>query len=164
MIAVGSLVVVLAIMLAELRLSQRNERALLRQGAVAVPDPVYATMRWAYPGAFVAMAVEGLLAGPPARPIILAGAMLFAAAKLLKFWAIASLGQRWTYRVFVLPNAPLVTSGPYRLIRHPNYVGVIGELAGMALLVGARVTGPVGLAFFSLLLWLRIKAEEKALN
>ena len=157
------LVLVLAIMLGELQWSRRNERRLLERGARAVDDPVYGSMRWAYPGAFAAMAVEGALSGPPPPAIAASGLAVFAAAKVLKYWAIASLGERWTYRVFVVPGAPLVTAGPYRFMRHPNYVGVVGELLGMALLVGARVTGPIGIAYFSWLLVRRIRAEEKAI-
>ena len=56
------------------------------------------------------------------------------AAKALKFWAIASLGTRWTYKVLVMPGLPLVPTGPYRWLRHPNYVGVVGELVAMALM------------------------------
>lgn len=163
MLVIVALAVVGSFMLAELSLSQRHERALRKRGAVAGDDPVYPTMRWAYPGAFAAMAVEGALTGPPPPAIAAAGLAIFAAAKALKYWAIVSLGERWTYRVFVLPGAPLVTTGPYRLMRHPNYVGVVGELLGMALLVGARATGPIAIACFSWLLLRRIRAEEKAI-
>ena len=68
------------------------------------------------------------------------------------------------YKVLVLPGVPLVTGGPYQFVRHPNYVGVIGELIGMALITGARVTGPFGVVFFSWLLVRRIRAEERALR
>lgn len=155
--------IVAVFMTGELWLSRRNERALRRRGAVAVEDPVYPTMRWAYPGAFVAMAAEGVLAGPAPIPLVIAGAAVLTAAKLLKYWAIVSLGERWTYRVFVLPDAPLVRTGPYRFLRHPNYVAVLGELLGMTAVTGASVTGPLGVVCFSWLLARRIRAEEKAI-
>jgi methyltransferase len=139
-----ALTIVLVLMLAELIWSRRNERRLRALGALAVDDPVYATMQWAYPGVFVVMGFEALLVGQPPVAVSVAGATLFVLAKLLKYWAIASLGVRWTYTVFVLPGTPLVTTGPYRYMRHPNYVGVVGELAGVALFLGARLTGPVG--------------------
>ena len=164
MIPLAALTVVLVLMLAELRLSNRHERALRGRGAVAPPDPVYSMMRWSYPAAFVAMAVEGALSPPVPRTLLVVGVVIFAAGKLLKAWAIASLGERWTYKVLVLPGEPLVSSGPYRFLRHPNYVGVVGELVGMALITGARLTGPLGLAFFSWLLIRRIAAEERALR
>ncbi len=90
--------------------------------------------------------------------------MILAAGKLMKAWAIRSLGDRWTYRVFVVPGAPAGAVGPYRWMRHPNYVGVIGELVGFALLVEARVTGPVAVLVFGELLRRRIRAEEQALG
>jgi methyltransferase len=96
--------------------------------------------------------------------VVLTGIAIFIAGKVIKIWAMATLGDRWTYKVFVVPDVPLVTSGPYRFVRHPNYVGVVGELLGMALITGARVTGPLGLVFFSWLLVRRIRAEDRALR
>jgi methyltransferase len=163
-IAVAALAVVLLSMLVELRISRRNERLLLSRGAVQPPDPVYRTMRWAYPGVFAGMAAEGIWRGAPSARLMIGGAIVFAAAKLLKGWAIYSLRGRWTYRVFVLPGAPLVTGGPYRWLRHPNYLGVVGEIAGFALLAGARWSGPIGVLLFGELLRQRIRAEERALG
>lgn len=160
----AALAVVLLLILAELRVSRGNQQHLRSLGAVEPYDPVYGTMRWAYPGVFLAMAVEGALAGGAPRWMVLAGAAVFTLAKLLKYWAIGSLGRRWTYRVFVLPDEPLVTAGPYGWIRHPNYVAVLGEIVAMALATGARVTGPAGLVFFGALMVLRIRAEERALG
>lgn len=121
-------------------------------------------MRWAYPGVFIAMAVEGALFGPDPGPHTMAGALLFGASKALKYWAIAALGPRWTFRVLVLPGVPLVTRGPYAAMRHPNYIAVAGELVSMALLVGAQVTGPLGVLLFGLLLRRRIKVEDCTLR
>jgi len=164
MIAAAALAVALLLMLAELQVSKRHERLLRARGAVEPPDAVYSTMRWAYPAVFVAMAVEGMVVGPAPRHMLVAGVAVFATAKVVKLWAITTLGERWTYKVLVLPAVSLVTGGPYRFVRHPNYVGVVGELVGMALITGARVFGPLGLAFFSLLLLRRIRAEERALR
>jgi methyltransferase len=163
-ITLTALVAIVVMMLAELWLSRSNERWMFEHGAVAPPDPVYSTMRWAYPGAFIAMAAEGVIVGGPSERAALAGVILLVLAKAVKFWAVASLGKRWTYRVLVVPGAPLVASGPYRLMRHPNYVGVVGELLAMALLSSARVTGPIALIGFGWLLMQRIDAEERALG
>lgn len=164
MIAAAALAAVSLFMLAELRVSTRHERRLLARGAVAPADPVYSTMRWAYPAVFVAMAAEGLTSGPVPTIVLFTGIAVFIVGKIIKLWAIATLGDRWTYKVLVLPGAPLVASGPYRFVRHANYVGVVGELIGMALITGARVSGPLGLVFFSWLLMRRIRAEEQALQ
>ena len=164
MIAAVALVGVLALMLGELWLSMRHERILLARGAFEPPDPVYSSMRLSYPGVFVAMAIEGMASPPVSANLLTAGIAVLVAGKAIKAWAIATLGERWTYKVLILPGAPLITGGPYRFIRHPNYVGVVGELIGMALIAGALVTGPLGLLFFSWLLLRRIQAEDRALR
>ena len=155
---------VVAMMLAELWLSTTNERVLLASGAVHADDPVYALMRIAYPGVFVVMALEGMVTGVELGTVTFAGVAVMFVAKALKFWAIASLGRRWTYKVLVMPALPLVTTGPYQWMRHPNYVAVVGELVAMALMTHARVTGPLGTLFFGWLLWRRITAEERAME
>ena len=155
---------VLLVMLAEAQLSARNERALRASGAVEPHDDVIRAMAIVYPGSFVLMAAEGALFGPEPGTATLIGICLLAAAKALKYWAIASLGGRWTFRVLVPPDAPLVTSGPYAYLRHPNYVAVIGELLAVAILVGARVSGPLTIALFAALIRRRIRVEERALR
>ena len=157
-------VAVFAIMLAELRISQRNERMLRARGAIEPPDDVYATMRWTYPAAFVAMVLEGAIFGPAPGIATIAGALLMAVSKALKYWAVVSLGRLWSFRVLVVPGTPLVTHGPYAVVRHPNYIAVVGELVSMALLVGARVAGPMAILLFSLVLRQRIRVENHALR
>lgn len=163
MTPVNALIVVLLLMLAEQRRSIANERALRRRGAVEPAGDVYGQMAWAYPAAFIAMAVEGWWRGG-AGAALGGGLLIFAAAKALKYWAMASLGPRWTFRVLVPPGAPLVASGPYRWLRHPNYVGVMGEIAGFGTMVGAPAACIVSVALFGRLLWRRVKVEEKALR
>lgn len=158
------LLVVMVMMLAEALVSRRHERMLRERAAIEPPGDVYATMRWAYPAAFIAMAVEGTFFGPPPAPVFVSGVVLLAAAKALKWWAMASLGVRWTFRVLVVPGAPLVIHGPYAIWNHPNYIAVLGELVAMALLVGARVTGPLATLLFSWLIWRRIRVEDRALR
>lgn len=156
-------VVVFVLMLAESRLSRANERALRALGASEPPDDVYPVMAWAYPVCFLAMGIEGALSGPAPGLTTALGAAVFGAGKAIKYWAIASLGRRWTFRVLVIPGAPLVTRGPYAWMRHPNYVGVMGEVLGVALLVGAPVTGGLATIGFGVLLRRRIAVEERAL-
>ena len=91
-------------------------------------------------------------------------AQVFALAKALKWWAILTLGQAWTFRVIVVPNSPLVASGPYRLVNHPNYIAVVGELIGAALMSGAVLAGPAATAFFLVLILKRIAVENRAVD
>jgi methyltransferase len=92
------------------------------------------------------------------------GAAVFVAAKALKYWAIATLGTRWTFRVLVPPLSTRIVAGPYRVLRHPNYVAVAGELIGVALMTRAVLSGPVAVAAFVALMLLRIRTEEQALG
>ena len=156
------LAVVFIPMLIEARVAAVNERAQRARGGVEPAGDVYQIMRVAYPAVFLAMILEGMLW--PGHEQLAAGTGLFVLAKLLKWWAIASLGTAWTFRVIVRADVPLVTSGPYRWLRHPNYVAVAGELAGVALMSGARVAGPLGTIFFLVLMYRRITVEERALT
>jgi len=117
----------------------------------------------AYPGAFAAMIVEGWMRGTYDPTLRLAGIITFLVAKGLKYWAVATLGERWTFKVLVPPGSTRIVRGPYRLLRHPNYVAVVGELAGVALMMGARVAGPIGTGMFLVLILARIRVEERAL-
>jgi methyltransferase len=157
-------ILVFAPMLAELQRSRANERALRARGAVEPRGDVYALMAWAYPVSFAAILAEGASRGLPPTPVLAAGALLFVAGKAIKYWAISTLGPRWTFRVLVTPGAPLVTGGPYAWLRHPNYIGVMGELLGVALLAGAPVSGALAVAGFAWLLRRRISVEDRALG
>jgi methyltransferase len=158
------LFVIVPFLLVETLRSVRNERGLRRLGAIEPADDVYPLMSAVYPTSFIAMTLEGAWRGGPQSPWLLVGLLLFAASKLLKFYVIAVLGERWTFRVLVPPGAPLVARGPYQFIRHPNYVAVIGELLGVACFMPAPITGTIFIAAFALILWKRIAVEERALG
>jgi methyltransferase len=155
--------VVAIAMLTEAWLSRMHERTLRAAGAVEPPEDVYAVMQLAYPGCFIAMAAEAWWRDAPST-LIVPGAIVFTIAKMLKWWAITSLGTRWTFRVLVPVGAPLVQHGPYRWMRHPNYVAVVGELVGAAMMLGTPWTGALACLVFSALMWKRIQVEEKALG
>ncbi|MGE0257101.1 MAG: isoprenylcysteine carboxylmethyltransferase family protein [Alphaproteobacteria bacterium] len=157
-----ALAVVVALMLAEARRSRANEQALRAAGAAEPADDVYGLMQWSYPAAFVVMALAG--AAGESRPLGVAGLTIFALAKALKYWAIGTLGPRWSFRVLVPPGSARVVAGPYRWFPHPNYVAVAGELAGFALLVHAGWVGGVATIWFVLLMWRRVQIEERALT
>jgi methyltransferase len=151
-------------MLLEARLSAAHDRWLRARGAVEPAGDVYALMQLAYPAAFIVMIVEGVVRGVEADRLFLAGSMLFAAAKLLKYWAMITLGPRWTFRVLVPPHSTRITSGPYRWLNHPNYLSVAGELTGTAIAMHALVTGPFAVAGFVALMRARVTVEERALG
>ena len=151
-------------MMIEARRSARNDRALRRAGAIEPADDVYPAMQVAYPLSFAAMLVEAWLRRAEADAVFGAGIAVFVAAKTLKYWAVFALGERWTFRVLVPPGAPLVATGPYRFLTHPNYVAVVGELGGMALMGRAPLTGAIAVAGFALIILGRIAVEERAIG
>jgi methyltransferase len=159
-----TLLAVLLVMAGEAALAAHNERALRAKGAVEPPGDVYDTMRWAYPAGFIAMALEGALTGPSPPNVLAVGLALFGLSKALKIWAISTLGPRWTFRVLVLRGAPLMTRGPYAMMRHPNYLAVVGELVGVALMVWAPMSGALAVIGFGTLLLRRIAIEDRALR
>jgi methyltransferase len=162
LLTVGAAVFVL--MLVEARRAATNECAQRRRGGVEARDDMYRMMRVAYPVAFLVMLVEGAIGGTPGGRTIGAGAALLACGKALKWWAIVTLGPCWTFRVIVVPGMTLVEHGPYRWLRHPNYLGVVGELVGVALMTGAEITGPLAIVVFSGLLARRIAVESRMLT
>ena len=168
-----ALSVVMGLMIAEARVSSANEQRLRARGAIEPPGDVYRLMALLYPGAFLAMGAEGIwraigagggLSASDEPAWAVSGLVLFIASKVLKYWAIRSLGERWTFKVLVLPGVPLVTDGPYRYVAHPNYIAVVGELVGAAMMFGAAITGPLMVIAFGLALVARLKIEQRALQ
>jgi methyltransferase len=88
----------------------------------------------------------------------------FGVAQILRYAAIISLGKRWTTRIFVIPGAPLVRTGPYRWLRHPNYVAVVIEFIAAPMLFGAWRTAVLIGLFNALALAVRIRCENDALQ
>ena len=146
--------------LAELGFARRNHRALLARGAVEVG-------RGHYP-AMVALHAGWLLALPATiDPRTAASLPLLAVFVLLqcgRIWVMATLGSRWTTRIVVLPGAEPIRGGPYRYVRHPNYLIVCGELAVVPLMFGAWVLAAAVSVLNLLVLRARLQVENRALE
>ena len=146
-------------------LSARNSRALLQRGAVEIGPILLPVMALLYAVMYCGSLAEYLwISRPLSITWILAFGLLFCLAKLLKFWAIKSLGPYWSMRVLILPESAVVTAGPYRWIRHPNYVAVLMEIAATTLIGKSFFTFIVVIALFSVTLVFRIQQEEAALR
>lgn len=151
--------------LAELRLSAKHVAKLRAQGAVEAGAGHMPVMRAMHAAWFAAMLAEVFLLGRPFVPWLAALALVgLVAGQTLRYAAISALGDRWTVNVMVLPGAPPVTSGLYQRIRHPNYLGVMLEIAFVPLLHTAWLTSVVFSILNALLLRVRIRAEEAALR
>jgi methyltransferase len=148
----------------ELALSARHERSLRALGAREYSRghfPLLVLVHVLFPACLL-LEVFQLGARPsPAWPFWLA---VIAAAQVLRYAAIRALGERWHVRIWVVPGLPLVRRGPYRFLRHPNYLVVVVELLAMPLLFGAWRTA-LGISALNLVaLAIRIRAEERALG
>lgn len=163
---VSLLILVLAFvpMAFEARLAVRHDRALRAEGAHEPADDVYPWMQIAYPASFLAMALEAGLIGARVSVLFVVGLIVFALAKAIKYWAIATLGPRWSFRVLVPPASSLIRRGPYQFMRHPNYLGVMGELTGMAIMARSIIAGSLSVLVFAVLIAKRIRVEERALD
>lgn len=151
---------------AELILSARHaRRARARGGVEGESRAAYAAMVIVHALLLPAAAVEALLAPRPFRPG-LAAAMtgVVVATMALRWWAITALGERWNTRLIAVPGDPAVAGGPYRFLRHPNYVAVTLEVAALPLVHGAWVTALAVSLASAVLLMRRIPREERLLE
>jgi methyltransferase len=160
----GLVALVAAVRLAELRLAGRNYRNLLARGGVEAGAGHYPWMVALHVAWLAGSILEVWLLGRPFRPGLAAVALVLLAGSMgLRWWVIATLGERWTTRVVCLPGAPPVAGGPYRWLRHPNYLAVVVEIAALPLVHGAWITALAASLADAALLRVRIAAEERAL-
>lgn len=151
--------------LVELLISRRHEHALRARGAVEAGAGHYPVMVAIHAALLVAAPAEVWLLDRPFLPW-LGWPMLavVAATMALRYWVIATLEERWATRVLVLPSAPLVAGGPYRFLRHPNYLAVAVEVVALPLVHTAWLTALLcGIANLAILAW-RIRVEDAALR
>ncbi len=151
--------------LVELVVSARNAAWSFARGGTEYGRGHFPAMVALHSALLLACAGEVVLAGRPFIPALGWPALAVAlASQVLRWWCIATLGPRWNTRVIVVPGLPLVTTGPYRVLRHPNYIAVAAEGLALPLVHTAWVTA---LAFTALnailLLRYRIPTEERAL-
>jgi methyltransferase len=144
--------------LGELVLAERNTRRLCAKGAHEVGRGHYGFVVAVHAGWLAALWLLG-----PGPPIHILPLILFIALQAARLWVIASLGERWTTRIIVLPQAPLVRHGPYRWVDHPNYLIVIGEIALLPLVFGLPAVAIIFSILNGIVLWVRIREENKAL-
>ena len=148
----------------ELRLSQRNARRAIARGGIECDAGHYGFMKVLHTAFLAACAAEVILLRRPFHPA-LAAAMLAAAAlaQALRYWSIWTLGERWNVRVIVVPGDSVVTRGPYRFVRHPNYAAVAIEGIALPLIHTAWLTALCFTLANAVLLAVRVGCEERAL-
>jgi methyltransferase len=157
--AIAVLALVTAQRLGELVLASRNTKRLLARGAVETGAEHYPLIVGLH-----AAWVVGLWALAWDQPVRLPWLAAYLALLALRVWTLVSLGERWTTRIITLPGEPLVRRGPYRYLPHPNYLVVVGEIAVLPLVFGLWAYAAVFSVLNASILWVRIRAEERALR
>ena len=136
-------------------------RTAEESGATDEPDPVLPLMVAVHAAWLAGCAIEPLLWPRPLLPALaVAMAGVWAAALALRVWTLRTLGRYWHVRVIRRTRQPVLTGGPYRFIRHPNYLVVIAEVAAVPLLLGAYGTALLASLANAALLTARIRREE----
>ena len=160
----GLVVAVGLFRLIELNISQRRRRGLRARGATPVPEKHFLAMVLLHAGILCGSIAEAWLAARPVIPWLAGTALaLVFAASLLRWWVIATLGPHWNVKIMASLSLGVVTDGPYRFVRHPNYVAVFVELLALPLVHGAYLTAALGAAAHVWVLAQRIRAEEEVL-
>ncbi len=151
--------------LAELVLSRRHENELARRGVEKRNDRNYRWMVMLHAGVLAAAPAEVILLRRPFLPPLAAVAgTLFVLATALRWWTIRTLGLHWNVQVMASAPLGVVTTGPFRWVRHPNYAGVFVELAALPLIHTAWITALAALAGNAWVLTNRLRLEEPALE
>ncbi|MDJ0596496.1 MAG: isoprenylcysteine carboxylmethyltransferase family protein [Pleurocapsa sp. MO_226.B13] len=148
----------------ELRLSRHNEAYILAQGGKKHSDNLLGMVKVLQISWWVAMLLEVWCLDRPFIPLLAAiGILATVTGQILRYLSMQALGYRWTLPIITLPGIPPVRKGIYRYLRHPNWLGVILEIAGLPLFHGAYLTA----IFFSIanafLIGKRMHTEELAL-
>ena len=142
----------------ELVISRANTRKLLARGAVEVAPRHYPLIITVHAAWLLSLWVFGR--DQPVNVVALAGYLIL---QCLRFWVFWTLGSRWTTRIIVLPEQPLVSAGPYRFLSHPNYAVVAGEIAVLPLVLDLPLLAIVFTILNAAVLAIRIQAENRAL-
>lgn len=148
----------------ELRLAKRNEELVRKEGAVEYDKRGYKYIVYMHIGFFITLILEKYLLNREFNSLSLLFLLIFIFTQLLRYWAITSLGKYWNTKILVVPGASLVKTGPYKYMKHPNYLAVITEFAVIPLIFSCYITCIIFSILNFLTLIRRIKIEEKALN
>lgn len=149
----------------ELVIARRNAAWSRARGGVEYGRGHYPVMVALHTGLLCGALAEAWLSGRPFVPAL--GWTMLAivlAAQALRRWCIRALGPQWNTRVFVVPGAPRVAGGPYRFLRHPNYLAVVAEGFALPLVHTAWITAVVFTLLNAVLLWVRVGVEDRALT
>jgi methyltransferase len=158
------LVAVALLRLVELRISKRHQRDMAGRGATKVNEPRFRWMVALHTAVLIGSAVEVLFLHRPFIPVLAAVMfVIFLAANAVRWWVIRTLGEHWNVQVVDSTRLGVVTSGPFRFVRHPNYAAVFAEMIALPLIHTAWITALVGTVGHIVVLSQRLSTEEQVL-
>jgi methyltransferase len=160
----GLLLVVALLRLVELRISKRHQREMAARGAARVDDPKFRWMVLLHAAVLLGAALEVVLLKRPCFPWLAVPMLaLFLAANVVRWWVMRSLGELWNVQVVDSTRLGVVTSGPFRYVRHPNYAAVFAEMLALPLIHSAWITAAAGAIAHIGVLAQRLSTEERVL-
>jgi methyltransferase len=158
------LVAVALLRLVELRISKRHQRDMVGRGATKVDEPRFRWMVALHTAVLIGSAVEVVFLHRPFIPALAAAMfVIFLAANAVRWWVIRTLGDHWNVQIVDSTRLGVVTSGPFRFVRHPNYAAVFAEMMALPLIHTAWITALVGTVAHIVVLSQRLSTEEQVL-
>jgi methyltransferase len=160
----GLLLAVGLLRLVEMRISRRHQKEMATRGAAKVDEPKFRWMVLLHTAVLIGAALEVVFLRRPFLPWLAAPMfVIFLAANALRWWVIRSLGEHWNVQVVDSTRLGVVTSGPFRYVRHPNYAAVFSELLALPLIHTAWITAIAGAIAHIGVLAQRLSTEERVL-
>jgi methyltransferase len=160
----GLLLAVALLRLVELGISKRHQTEMAAQGAVKVDEPRFLWMVMLHTGVLIGAAVEVVALRRPFIPALAATMfVIFLAANAVRWWVIRTLGEHWNVQVMDSTRLGVITSGPFRFVRHPNYAAVFAEMLALPLIHTAWITALAGTLAHVVVLTQRLSTEERVL-
>jgi methyltransferase len=160
----GLLLLVGLLRIVELQISRRHQREMVARGATKVNDPRFLWMVLLHTGVLVGAAVEVVFLHRPFIPLLAAICfVVFLAANGVRWWVIQTLGEHWNAQVVDSTGLGVVTTGPFRYVRHPNYAAVFVEMLTLPLIHTAWITALAGSLAHIVVLSQRLSTEERIL-
>lgn len=160
----GLLVLVAALRIVELQISRRHQREMISHGAAKVEEPRFRWMVLLHTAVLLGAALEVVFLKRPFIPMLAAIMFaIFLVANIVRWWVIRTLGNHWNVQVMDSTRLGVISTGPFRYVRHPNYAAVFAEMLSLPLIHTAWITALVGAIAHIVVLTQRLSTEENVL-
>jgi methyltransferase len=158
------LVLVAVLRLVELRISRRHQQELIARGAAKINEPRFRWMVLLHTAVLIGAALEVVFLKRPFIPALAAVMFaIFLAANVVRWWVIRTLGDHWNVQIMDSTRLGVITNGPFRFVRHPNYAAVFAEMLALPLIHTAWITAIAGTLAHAAVLSQRLSMEERVL-